>query len=88
MHTLMKLTPKAYGTVIEKYKADIPAVSTWRPQGSTAKHHDSVSEGPALELPGEMKNGTGRGPEKLEILKEKVETQGVITGANHEALGK
>ncbi|RMZ85247.1 hypothetical protein DV738_g317, partial [Chaetothyriales sp. CBS 135597] len=42
LHTLMKLTPKAYGTVVEKFKADIPAVSTWRPQGSTAKHHDSV----------------------------------------------
>lgn len=45
LHTLMKLTPKAYGTQVDKYKADIPAVSTWRPKGSTAKHHDSVSEG-------------------------------------------
>ncbi len=45
LHTLMKLTPKAYGTEVEKFKADIPAVSTWRPKGSTAKHHDSVSEG-------------------------------------------
>ncbi|RMZ82517.1 hypothetical protein DV737_g1972, partial [Chaetothyriales sp. CBS 132003] len=57
LHTLMKLTPKAYGTVVEKFKADIPAVSTWRPQGSTAKHHDSIVDGPALELPGELKNG-------------------------------
>jgi hypothetical protein len=86
LHTLMKLTPKAYGTVVEKYKADIPAVSTWRPQGSTAKHHDSVSEGPPLELPGEMKNGTGRGP-GLKVVKEKqVEVQGVVQGANSEVL--
>lgn len=41
LHTLMKLTPKAYGTQVEKYKANIPAVSTWRPQGSTAKHHEA-----------------------------------------------
>ena len=40
LHTLMKLTPKAYGTQVEKYKANIPAVSTWRPQGSTAQHHE------------------------------------------------
>jgi 6-phosphofructo-2-kinase/fructose-2,6-biphosphatase 2 len=45
LHTLMKLTPKAYGTEVERFKADIPAVSTWRPKGSTAKHHDSISEG-------------------------------------------
>lgn len=43
LHTLMKLTPKAYGTEETRFKADIPAVSTWRAQGSTAKHHDSVS---------------------------------------------
>jgi hypothetical protein len=52
LHTLMKLTPKAYGTLTEKFKADIPAVSTWRPKGSTAKHHDSAVEGEALHLPG------------------------------------
>jgi len=45
LHTLMKLTPKAYGTEVQKFKADIPAVSTWRPKGSTAKHHDSVVDG-------------------------------------------
>ena len=52
LHTLMKLTPKAYGTVTERYKANIKAVSTWRPKGSTAKHHDSAVEGEALPLPG------------------------------------
>jgi 6-phosphofructo-2-kinase / fructose-2,6-biphosphatase 2 len=44
LHTLLKLTPKAYGTQIDKFKANIPAVSTWRPQGSKAKHHE-VGEG-------------------------------------------
>jgi broad specificity phosphatase PhoE len=38
LHTLMKLTPKAYGTQEEHFKADIPAVSTWRAKGSVAKH--------------------------------------------------
>jgi len=38
LHTLIKLTPKAYGTQEERLKADIPAVSTWRPKGSVAKH--------------------------------------------------
>ena len=75
LHTLMKLTPKAYGTVVEKYKADIPAVSTWRPQGSTAKHHDSVVEGPAMDLPSGADGG------KLEIVKEKtVEVTGSVPG--------
>ena len=84
LHTLMKLTPKAYGTVIEKYKADIPAVSTWRPQGSTAKHHDSVEEGPALELPdGVVRNGT----KPIEIVKEReVEVQAVLPGAQRDSL--
>lgn len=30
LHTLIKLTPKAYSTHEERMKADIPAVSTWR----------------------------------------------------------
>lgn len=41
LHTLLKLTPKAYGTQEERLKADIPAVSTWRQKGSSAKHTDS-----------------------------------------------
>ena len=55
LHTLMKLTPKAYGTEVQRFKADIPAVSTWRPKGSTAKHHDSVSEGMPEDVVGEVK---------------------------------
>ena len=38
LHTLMKLTPKAYGTQEKRFRADIPAVSTWRPKGSLARH--------------------------------------------------
>jgi 6-phosphofructo-2-kinase / fructose-2,6-biphosphatase 2 len=38
LHTLIKLTPKAYGTVEERFKADIPAVSTFRAKGSSARH--------------------------------------------------
>jgi hypothetical protein len=51
LHTLMKLTPKAYGTEEQRFKADIPAVSTWRAQGSTAKHHASVDEGTEPRIP-------------------------------------
>ncbi|KAF2708398.1 fructose-2,6-bisphosphatase-like protein [Pleomassaria siparia CBS 279.74] len=40
LHTLIKLTPKAYSTKEERLKADIPAVSTWRGKGSSAKHHE------------------------------------------------
>ncbi|KAB8234112.1 putative vacuolar morphogenesis protein AvaB [Aspergillus alliaceus] len=29
LHTLIKLTPRAYGTEEQRFKADIPAVSTW-----------------------------------------------------------
>lgn len=44
LHTLIKLTPRAYGTEEVRYSANIPAVSTWRAKGSTAKHEDPVSE--------------------------------------------
>ncbi|KAH6621669.1 6-phosphofructo-2-kinase-domain-containing protein [Chaetomium sp. MPI-SDFR-AT-0129] len=45
LHTLMKLTPRAYGTELQTYKANIKAVSTWRGKGSTAKHEDPSPEG-------------------------------------------
>jgi hypothetical protein len=73
LHTLMKLTPKAYGTEVEKFKADIPAVSTWRPKGSTAKHHDSVSEGMPEVVVGEV-DGTST------KLKEDTVPKVVMTG--------
>ncbi|MCJ1372792.1 Fructose-2,6-bisphosphatase [Loxospora ochrophaea] len=38
LHTLIKLTPRAYSTEEVRYKANIPAVSTFREKGSTAKH--------------------------------------------------
>lgn len=41
LHTLIKLTPRAYSTEEKRYKANIPAVSTFRSKGSTAKHHDT-----------------------------------------------
>ena len=44
LHTLIKLTPRAYGTVEERFPANIPAVSTWRGKGSTAKHEDPMPE--------------------------------------------
>jgi len=43
LHTLIRLTPKAYNTLEERWKADIPAVSTWRGKGSSARHQDSPS---------------------------------------------
>ncbi|KAK4974854.1 hypothetical protein LTR28_009649 [Elasticomyces elasticus] len=38
LHCLIKLTPRAYGTVEDRLHANIPAVSTWRGKGSKAKH--------------------------------------------------
>lgn len=43
LHTLIKLTPKAYSTQEERLKADIPAVSTFREKGSSAKHQEAES---------------------------------------------
>ncbi|CRG89009.1 6-phosphofructo-2-kinase [Talaromyces islandicus] len=40
LHTLIKLTPRAYGTEEKRFKANIPAVSTWRGKGTSAKHQD------------------------------------------------
>lgn len=42
LHTLIKLTPRAYGTDEQRWDAKIAAVSTWRGKGSTAKHEDPV----------------------------------------------
>lgn len=44
LHTLIKLTPGAYGTEEVRYEANIPAVSTWRGKGSTAKHENPAPE--------------------------------------------
>lgn len=38
LHTLIKLTPRAYSTDEKRIDANIPAVSTWRSKGSSAKH--------------------------------------------------
>ncbi len=37
LHTLIKLTPKAYHTQEERFAADIPAVSTFRARGQSTK---------------------------------------------------
>ncbi|ROW06937.1 hypothetical protein VMCG_03989 [Cytospora schulzeri] len=42
LHTLIKLTPRAYGTDEQRWDAQIAAVSTWRGKGSTAKHEEPV----------------------------------------------
>ncbi|KAJ5743558.1 hypothetical protein N7533_008428 [Penicillium manginii] len=44
LHTLIKLTPRAYGTEEKRFKADIPAVSTWRGKGTSAKHQEFPAE--------------------------------------------
>lgn len=41
LHTLIKLTPRAYGTQEERLYADVPAVSTWRAKGSGAVHQET-----------------------------------------------
>lgn len=49
LHTLIKLTPRAYGTDKQVYKANIQAVSTWRGKGSVAKHEDPVASTTSLD---------------------------------------
>jgi 6-phosphofructo-2-kinase / fructose-2,6-biphosphatase 2 len=49
LHTLIQLTPRAYHTEEKRWKADIPAVSTWRGKGSSAKHQDSPAHTPNVE---------------------------------------
>ncbi|KMQ43722.1 Histidine phosphatase superfamily, clade-1 [Trichophyton rubrum] len=44
LHTLIKLTPRAYGTEEKRFKANIPAVSTWRGKGSSAKHQEPACQ--------------------------------------------
>lgn len=48
LHTLIKLTPRAYGTIEESYKAGIEAVSTWRGKGSIAQHEDPAEHTESL----------------------------------------
>ena len=45
LHTLIRLTPRAYSTEEARLKADIPAVSTFRSKGSSAKHQEQDSPG-------------------------------------------
>ena len=47
LHTLIRLTPRAYNTQKELFKADIPAVSTYRERGSEAKHAEHGGKGVA-----------------------------------------
>ena len=49
LHTLIKLTPRAYNTDEERFKANIPAVSTWRGRGMSAKHQESPLSSPPVE---------------------------------------
>lgn len=44
LHTLIRLTPRAYGTEEVRVSAGIKAVSTWRAKGSVAKHEDPPAD--------------------------------------------
>ncbi|KAE9988421.1 hypothetical protein EG328_011181 [Venturia inaequalis] len=69
LHTLIKLTPKAYGTEEERFSASIPAVSTFREKGS---HSMDYLQSPA-NTPGA--NGQDLTVDPLDVSKpsEKVE---------------
>ena len=43
LHTIIKLTPKAYGCMEERFPVDIPAVDTHRPRGSVKMSRFSSS---------------------------------------------
>ena len=65
LHTLIKLTPRAYGTQEEVFKAGIDAVSTWRGKGSVAKHEDPLEETESL---GRGDKELVKGMAKVEIV--------------------
>lgn len=69
LHTLIKLTPRAYGTEEVAYKAGIEAVSTWRAKGSVAQHEDPVAETESL--------GTGVGKGEINGVNGQEKTNGV-----------
>lgn len=66
LHTLIKLTPRAYGTQEERYDANIPAVSTWRGKGSVAKHEDPVETTETLGVGAKAKVEEGQGEVAVE----------------------
>lgn len=70
LHTLIKLTPKAYNTQEERFKADIPAVSTFRAKGTSAKHQEADSsdlpEASAVASPVASPLGSPPGPKGLD----------------------
>jgi 6-phosphofructo-2-kinase/fructose-2,6-biphosphatase 2 len=45
LHTLIKLTPRAYHTQEERFPANIPAVSTFREKGTKAEHQQAEHGG-------------------------------------------
>ncbi|KAG9234544.1 fructose-2,6-bisphosphatase-like protein [Amylocarpus encephaloides] len=53
LHTLIKLTPRAYGTIENLTSSGISAVSTWRGQGSVAKHEDPPNGASSLGTAGD-----------------------------------
>ena len=50
LHTLIKLTPRAYHTQEERFAANIPAVSTFREKGTAAKHQEGEDDAGVGEL--------------------------------------
>ncbi|EIN07624.1 bifunctional phosphatase [Punctularia strigosozonata HHB-11173 SS5] len=55
LHTVIKLTPKAYGCDEERYTLPIGAVDTHRPKPGTAHHHQLPPSHSAREYYGEQK---------------------------------
>lgn len=49
LHTLIRLTPKAYGTHEERWTANIPAVSTFRARGTSNRVSDASKDHPAVK---------------------------------------
>ncbi|CAF9929804.1 MAG: hypothetical protein GOMPHAMPRED_005501 [Gomphillus americanus] len=85
LHTLIKLTPRAYSTEEQRFTANIPAVSTYREKGGEAKHQtaeDEVGLG-ELEIRDIQANEEEEAAEKMSSFDEEVEE--VIEKANNEA---
>jgi 6-phosphofructo-2-kinase / fructose-2,6-biphosphatase 2 len=73
LHTLIKLTPRAYHTQEERFPANIPAVSTFREKGTAAKHQTASDENSEL---GEL--------EKQDIEREGLEERASAAGGTEQ----
>lgn len=82
LHTLIKLTPRAYSTEEQRFAANIPAVSTYREKGGEAKHQTAEDQVGLGELEIRDIEANEREEEADGISSPDEETADVVDGEN------